>query len=128
MTETGLDRNEAKALYKAKTGHDITFNGLFYLADRHNFLKKSPDGFHYVYLKEKMVAYLNQVKKPIPDGYLTLVELAKKYDISYSYAYKLSRTLKAFEFESGLKKTKPVKAFKDKEFKRILDERERIDE
>ena len=66
-TETRIGRKEAMSLYKEKTGREITFNGLFYLASRNNFIKQADDGFYYWFIKEKMELYLERILSPIPD-------------------------------------------------------------
>jgi hypothetical protein len=84
---TRIGRKEALSLYREKTGHGITHQGLFHLAKRNGFVEQAEDEFHYSYLKEKMESYLDLTLKDLPVGYMTIEQLAKKYSTSYNRVY-----------------------------------------
>jgi hypothetical protein len=117
MKQTRINRKEALILYSEKTGREISYHGLFYLAKSNYFLKRDIDGFHYCYLKEKMVAYLEQILKPIPKGYLKIKQLAEKYDLSYSGVNYLVKVYKLKPLKCGNRK---INVFNEKEFQKIV--------
>jgi hypothetical protein len=111
MKQTRIDRKEAKSLYKEKTGRDISFNGLTYLAKENGFIVRAKDGFHYFFLKEKMLEYLNQINARLPAGFMTIQQLAEKYGKSYGFIYNV---LKGSDYiEYGKRK---VRAYKESDY------------
>jgi hypothetical protein len=84
MKQTRLDRKAAIALYIEKTGRRISFNGLTYIGKVNQFIEQAEDGFHYYFLKEKMIIYLDKITEKLPVGYMTIQQLAEKYNSTYT--------------------------------------------
>jgi hypothetical protein len=124
MQLTRIDRNQALSLYKEKTGRGISYQGLFYLAKRNNFIEQAEDGFHYYYIKEKMEMFLNLILNELPVGYMTTKQLAEKYNKSYNRVYNImltakyiehgERKVKAYKKSDYLELTKDINSYKRK--------------
>jgi hypothetical protein len=87
MSEIWINTNEALELFK-KYKLEITKTGLYYIGQREGFIKNK-DKWYKKYNKNKLLKYIKNAIKPIPDGWISIKKAAELGNITVGYIYHL---------------------------------------
>lgn len=83
-----INTNQALELFK-KYEVEMTKTGLYYVGNQFGFMKKEKDNFHNKFNEKKLIKYIKEIIKPIPNGWISVLEAEKIFGISISFIYKL---------------------------------------